>query len=118
MAVVRLSLSEGDTERLYFHRDTGSDWFSHLSAEKKVLQKNGLWKWKKIRKRNDWLDTCVYNLALIDPQMLGGLMMVRSRSKQTEHNRNNQSIDSNIKKQSSFLSDVHRRSKGGWIKKY
>ena len=111
----RLEQDDGEPQRLYFHKDTGSDWFKHLSAERKVFEKNK-WIWKKVRKRNDYMDTCVYNLALIDPQFGGGIKMLRGKVER--RNVEDQFIDLNNQiKEQSYLSNVHHRARDGWIRR-
>lgn len=112
----RLGLDEGEVQKLYFHCDTGDDWFKHLTAEKKVMEKNGTWRWKKVRTRNDWLDTCVYNLALIDPQFGGGLAMLSAPVGLSKVDDQFANLDKQIK-ESSYLSSVHHRTQGGWLKR-
>jgi len=113
----RLAQDDGDSQRLFFHSDTGNDWFKHLSAEKKVVDKKGKWEWKKISKRNDYLDTCVYNLALIDPQFGGGLRMVKDKVGVTKVDEQFAQFDEDLKQQSRYLSDVKRRTQGGWLRR-
>ena len=113
----RLNQEDGEGQRIFFHSDTGEDWFKHLSAEKKVVDKNGKWEWKKVKARNDYLDTCVYNLALIDPQFGGGLKLIRERVGVTKVDQQFAALDKTVQNQSSYLSDVHRRSQGGWLNK-
>jgi len=111
----RLEQDDGEPQRLYFHKDTGGDWFKHLSAERKVFEKNK-WIWKKVRKRNDYMDTCVYNLALIDPQFGGGIKMLRGKVER--RNVEDQFIDLNNQiKEQSYLSNVHHRARDGWIRR-
>lgn len=109
----RLEREATEDQHLLFHRDTGDDWFKHLTAEKKVVEKNGKWIWKKVRTRNDWLDTTIYNLALIDPQFGGGLRLVKDRQKVNKHEIQRQKLEEEVQRHG-FV-QRGRQSSGSWV---
>jgi phage terminase large subunit GpA-like protein len=53
----------------YLHRQTGDNYFSHITAEEKRENEKGVLAWmKKGSRRNDWLDCEVYAAAAADPE--------------------------------------------------
>jgi phage terminase large subunit GpA-like protein len=56
----------------YLHRDTGPDYFSHITAEQKEADAKGVLRWVKKRARNDWLDCECLAAACADPEWPGG----------------------------------------------
>jgi len=117
----RFAREEGEQNRLVFNKDVDKTWFAHLTAEKKVLNDKDVWEWKQVKKRNDYLDTCVYNLALIDPQFGGGLKVLgnkraslnKSKTVQDQMAELNHFAQQN-KKPPAYNQPVRRRISDGW----
>jgi phage terminase large subunit GpA-like protein len=74
----RLQIKEGDPGRFTFHKDTGTEYVSHLMAEERRRNsRTGLTQWVKIRKQNHFLDATVLAFAAADPEFAGGVRTVR-----------------------------------------
>lgn len=112
----RLDREEGEDQRLLFHCDVGDDWFKHLTAEQKRVDKNGKWEWVKVRKRNDYLDTAVYNLALIDPQFGGGLRLVRGKQKVNKQEAQKIDLEQQIK-DAGFVRNSRYNPRTSWVRR-
>ncbi len=116
----RLDREAGDNHQIYFNMDVDETWFKHMTSEKKVVNKKGAWEWKQVRKRNDYLDTCIYNLAVIDPQFAGGLSVIHEPVGLNKIQEQIRTINAQQDSQPSYLDSVHRRSNnnsGGWLKR-
>jgi phage terminase large subunit GpA-like protein len=75
----RLAIKEGDPGRFTFHKESGSDYVSHLLAEERRRNfKTGQTTWFRIRKGNHWFDATVLAFAAADPEFGGGLRIVRT----------------------------------------
>lgn len=73
----RLQIKEGDPGRFTFHKETGTDFVSHLLAEEKRIDfKTGKSEWVRIRRQNHWLDACVIAYSLADPELGGGVRVL------------------------------------------
>jgi phage terminase large subunit GpA-like protein len=74
----RLQVEAGNPGRFTFHREVGEDFVSHLlSEEKRVDYKTGRAEWVKIRQANHWLDATVLAFVVADPELFGGVKIVR-----------------------------------------
>ena len=62
----------------WLHRETGDDYFSHITAEHKVENEKGIMQWvKKGSRRNDWLDCEIMAAACADPEWPeGGIHLI------------------------------------------
>ena len=62
----------------WLHRDTGEDYFSHITAEHKIENEKGIMQWvNKGSRRNDWLDCEVMAAACADPEWPeGGIHLI------------------------------------------
>jgi phage terminase large subunit GpA-like protein len=64
----------------YLHAGTGSDYFAHITAEHKIQDKDGAFRWVKKRARNDWLDCECLAAAAADPEWPeGGIHLLAPR---------------------------------------
>ena len=80
----RLQVKEGDPGRFTFHREVGDDFISHLlSEEKRINYKTGQSEWVRVRKANHWLDACILAYCVGDPELYGGIKVVRFREKES-----------------------------------
>lgn len=80
----RLQVKEGDPGRFTFHREVGNDFISHLLAEeKRVNFRTGQSEWVRIRKANHYLDCTISAYAVADPELFGGVMVVRLRARES-----------------------------------
>lgn len=59
-------LSEDSSQPIYFHRDTGPDFFDQLTAEQKKKDRRGKESWIQVKRHNHFLDCCMMTMALID----------------------------------------------------
>jgi len=79
----RLQIPPEDPGCYTFHKDTQTDFISHLSAEERRRNsKTGLTQWVKIKKANHYLDATVLAFAAADPEFFGGVRTKRSPSEQ------------------------------------
>lgn len=73
---MRLGLEEGQPGRLTFHAATKNDLLSHIRAEEKIRLKNGEYEWRA-KGANHLLDCLVIAFALADPELNGGVAVLR-----------------------------------------
>lgn len=91
----RLHIPEGEAGRFTFHRETGSDFISHLlSEEKRINFKTGQSSWVKVKRSNHWLDACQIAYALADPELFGGVKVGRSKPVAKHQQETKESISS------------------------
>lgn len=73
----RMQLEIGSPGAVYLHAETSEAYAKQITAEEKVRQKNGLYKWENPHQRdNHYFDCEVINLAMVDPMCYGGLMLL------------------------------------------
>jgi len=79
----RLQVEPGTPGRFTFHSEVGEDFVSHiLSEEKRVDFKTGRSEWVKVKAANHWLDATVLAFAVGDPELFGGVKVVRRLPKE------------------------------------
>jgi phage terminase large subunit GpA-like protein len=99
----RLQIKEGDPGRFTFHKETAMDFVGHLLAEEKRIDiRTGKSDWVRIRKANHWLDACVLAFAVADPELYGGVKLIRTQEEKTEEKRT--------------TNPVTQRPRGSWVK--
>jgi len=105
----RLQVKKGDPGRFTFHKETGSDFLSHLLAEEKRIDfKTGKSEWVRIRRTNHWLDATVLAFAIGDPELFGGVKVLR-RPRGKEENEPGTMPPVN---------PVTQQPRGSWIKQW
>lgn len=99
----RLQIKEGDPGRFTFHKETGMDYVSHLLAEEKRTDfRTGKSEWIRLRKANHWLDATVGAYAVADPELYGGVKLIRTKEEE--------------QKQDKPVNPMTQKQRGGWIK--
>jgi len=78
----RLQVERGQSQSIYLHSETGTDYARHITAEEKRRNRKGEIEWHQLRDRNDYLDCEVYCAATVDPEWWGGLMVLQNRPAQ------------------------------------
>jgi phage terminase large subunit GpA-like protein len=74
-----LKLPEGSPGRFTFHSGTDIDYVKQLLSEKKEIQKDGTFEWKR-RGKNHWLDATIIAFALVERECYGLQIAIGQRS--------------------------------------
>lgn len=73
----RLSLAKDHApQAAYLHSGTGMDYARQIMAEEKQRNRRGQLEWVKVRSDNHLLDCEAGQMAMVSPELLGGLLML------------------------------------------
>ena len=78
----RLEVEEGGSGRFTFNKETRKDFVSHILAEERRVDfRTGRSEWIRVRKDNHLLDCTVIAFAMADPELWGGVKVIRPPKK-------------------------------------
>ena len=93
---------EGEDQAAYLHKDTEETYARHIMAEEKQLDDKGLQTWVQIRPDNHLFDCEVLNMAVSDPEWIGGGVNLQIMYHEDLQKRNRARKNQNQKKENGF----------------